>query len=462
MRVRRLVGLEPRSLPVALTAGAIALLAAVVTWNAFRYPAVAGYDAEIDIEYARTLIREWRLPTELANYYTPPGFFLLAGPLVELGDLLGLSDIADFGQLLDGALTVGTAILLAVLCSIVFPGRAWLRFAAVAFFVSCPIVLKTAAMFHPQPLVSFLATLALVLAARMLKERRYGLAAAAGLGLVVGAGQLVRSVGLWTLGVVGIALLVAVVLRVGERRRALRSLAVVVGVGFLVALPWYAYLGSHYSNPIFGRSSAPAPPSALVVPGLFAAPAPAPVVAASAPKVTSQRLWFFVDPGLPGVVTAPHRDALPPAFWPILYTETWGDYFGVWAWGSVQKPMSQSIERRLTVQSLAGLLPTFLAVVGLVALAAFAVSGARERGELLLVPLSALVALAGTLYYARSYASVDGDTVKALFLLPAIPAFAISFGFAVDVIRQRSTRAVLVLAVPLAIAGFVSLLFGIA
>lgn len=467
MRARRLLGAVTASPAEALTAALIALLAVVVVWNAFHYPAVAGYDAEIDIQYARTLVTEWRIPTELANYYTPPGFFLLAGPLVELGDWLGLGDVADLGQLLDGALTVGTAVLLAAFCSIVFPGRAWLRLAAVAFFVSCPIVLKTGAMFHPQSLVAFLATLALVLTARLLVERRYGLGAALGLGLVVGAGQLVRSVGLWTLGVVGLVLLVAALTRREERRRAIRSCVVVVVVGLLVALPWYVYLQIRYSNPILGRSStaAGAPVTrapARAVPGVWAAPAPLvlrPVVAASGPP--AKRLWFFVDPGLPAIATAPHRDGLAPSFWPLLYTETWGDYFGVWAWGSVQRPLTPTIERRLEVQSLAGVLPTFLTLSGLVALMSLSAASVRSRPELLLIPAMAVAAFAGTAYYAHAYPTADGDTVKALFLLPAFPALAACFGFALSVIGRRSRWSAIAISVLLAACALSSLSFGI-
>ncbi|MSO96588.1 MAG: hypothetical protein EXQ81_12520, partial [Thermoleophilia bacterium] len=348
------------SAPDALTTVLIAVLAAVVVYNAFHYPSVSGFDAEVHIQYARTLITEWRIPTELRNYYTPPGFFLLAGPLVELGDALGLSDAADLGQLLDGVLTVGTALLLIALSAVVFPGRAWLRVAAVAFFVACPIVLKTASMFHPQPLVAFLAMLAMVLAARMLRDRRYGVGAALTLGLVVGAGQLVRSVGLWTLGVVCLALLVAAIARTEERRAALRALIIVGVVGMLVALPWYVYLETRYANPVFGRG-APAGPSRVpgLVPGRSAAPAPFRLVAAV--SYPSQTLRFYLDPGLPEVITAPHRPRLAPAFWPILYTDTWGDYFGTWTWGSIQKPMTESIENRLSVQTIVGVLPTLLA-----------------------------------------------------------------------------------------------------
>ena len=444
-----------------MTAVLIAVVSVIVVYNAFHYPAVSGYDAELGLQYAHTLVTDWRIPTELRNYYTPPGFFLLAGPLVELGGPLGLSDPADLAQLLDGALAVGTAILLAFLCAIVFPGRAWLRFAAVAFFVSCPIVLKTATMFHPQPLVSFLTTLALVLAARMLRDRRYRVGAALVVGLVVGAGQLVRSAGIWTLGVVCIALLATAVARKAERRAVLRALVIVGVVGMLMALPWYVYLQTRYSNPVFGRSARTAHVvTPGLVPGRSAGPALFRLVASSSSP--SQRLWFYVDPELPEVITAPHRAQLAPKFWPILYTDTWGDYYGYWKWGSTQKPMTPAVENRLTAQMVVGVLPTLLAAAGLLALAGLAVARARSRPELLLVSLMPLVALAGMLYYAYSYPSADGDTVKALFLLPAVPAFAVCFGFAVETLGRRSRVVAVVLAVLLTVGLGVSLAFGVA
>ena len=282
------------------------------------------------------------------------------------------------------------------------------------------------------------------------------------LGLVVGAGQLVRSVGLWTLGVVCIALLVAAIARPADRRAALRALVVVGVVGVLVALPWYVYLQTRYSNPILGRSSASSGRGVVprLVPGRSAAPAPFRLVAATA--VPSPRLWFYVDPGLPQVITAPHRPSLAPGFWPILYTDTWGDYYGYWKWGSIQKPMTETVENRLTAQSVVGVVPTFLAAAGLLALAGLAVTRARSHPELTLVPLLPLVALAGTLYYAYSYPTVDGDTVKALFLLPAVPAFAVCFGFAVETIGRRSRWVAVVLAVLLTVCLGVSFAFGIA
>jgi 4-amino-4-deoxy-L-arabinose transferase-like glycosyltransferase len=452
---------SPSRVPDALSALLIAILTVVVVHNAFRYSPVSGFDAEDAIRYAQRLVGEWRIPTELRNYYTPPGFFLLAGGLLRFGDALGMAEPLHLPQLLNGLLTVGTAVLLALLCAIVFPGRAWLRFAAVAFFVSSPIVIKTGAMFHPQPLVAFLSTLALVLAARMLRDRRYGVGAALLLGLVVGAGQLVRSAGVWTLVVVCAALLVAAVARAEERRAALRALLVVGVVGVLVALPWYVYLQTRYSSPVLGRG-APASPDVVpgLVPGRSAAAAPFRLVAVT--PLPSRRLWFYVDPGLPEVITGPRRPKLEQAFWPVLYTDAWGDYFGIWKWGSIQKPLTEPIENRLSVQSVVGVLPTLLAAAGLFALAGLALVRVRSRPELVLVPLMPVVALAGMVYYAHGYPSVDGDTVKALFLLPAVPALAICFGFAVETTASRSRWLAVLLVVPLTVTLVVSFSFGIA
>lgn len=128
----------------------------------------------------------------------------------------------------------------------------------------------------------------------------------------------------------------------------------------------------------------------------------------------------------------------------------------------IQKPITQRLENRLTVQTVVGVLPTFLVTTGLFALAGLAVARVRARAELLVVPLMALAALGGTLYYVHVYPTVDGDTVKALFILPAVPAFAMCFGFAVETIGRRSRWLAVVLAVPLTVCLLVSLAFGIA
>ena len=56
-----------------------------------------------------------------------------------------------------------------------------------------------------------------------------------------------------------------------------------------------------------------------------------------------------------------------------------------------------------------------------------------ERQLVALLPLAALV---GVLYFATSYPTADGDTVKGSFMLTAVPAWAACFGFAFDGLRD--------------------------
>ena len=89
------------------------------------------------------------------------------------------------------------------------PGREVLHLAAVVFFVACPVVMKSAAMFHPEPLSMLLSTAALVLAARLLVHSDYRFPPTVALGLTLGLAQLVRAWTLWTVGVVVVVLVVA-------------------------------------------------------------------------------------------------------------------------------------------------------------------------------------------------------------------------------------------------------------
>ena len=90
-------------------------------------------------------------------------------------------------------------------------------------------------------------------------------------------------------------------------------------------------------------------------------------------------------------------------------------------------------------------------MAGWFALVALTATRWREAPARIIVALAPLAGLAAVLFYATRSYRPDGDTVKALFLLPAVPFWALSFGFAVDVLVQRSRRvglAVLALLIP--------------
>ena len=102
---------------------------------------------------------------------------------------------------------------------------------------------------------------------------------------------------------------------------------------------------------------------------------------------------------------------------------------------------SSSARRHLELQSLLGLVPTLLALVGW---ALFAIRSWRDRSGLAVALLPPL-AIAGYLYFAVVYWSPDGDLLKATYMLTATAGWAIGFGYALDRIRGRLWPVTLVL-----------------
>ena len=432
------VGRSRLRLETTAIAAVVALIAVVAVRNALVYPAIAGYDAVEALDYANGLVRDGRLPDETGSYYTPPGFFALGGLGILIGEQLGLEHPERVGQVFNALAAVGTVILLLLLVREIWPRRTVLHLAAVGFVVACPVVFKAAAMFHPEPLSLLLSTAALVLAARMLARRRYSLAVAAALGAALGAAQLVRAWSLWTVGVVLLVLGVAFVTRPTERRALGRALAVTAAIAIALPLPWYAHQASAQGSLIFDR------------------PQP------DAPLWDRRPLVFYVGIGLPQVLTDPVTPSFRNHFAPVAYAEVWGDYFGVWHWNSSGGPPSNAERREAVVQSVVGIPYTLLALAGWLALLAASIRRPAEEPARHLVSVLPLAALLGVLYFTTAYPTTDGDTAKGSFMLTAVPAWAASFGFAVEGLARRFPLLLLPVAVVLVLCAALSLRFGLA
>ena len=423
-----------RSVDLAVSGALLLLFGAIATWNAFSYPPIGGFDAGEHIAYAHRLLDDVGLPDGGAAY-TPPGFYVLAAIAIRVGEAIGLDEPERGAQVLNVVFALGAGTLVLALSRLLFPGRPLVRWSALAFFICCPVVLKTTAMFHPQPLAMFLSLLAFWITARMIVRSDYRLHLWIALAMTLAAAQLVRSVSIWTVGVILATFAAAAVAQPEHRRRIRNALVVSAVAAVLLPLPWYIHLQRSGSNAVFGR-------------GMELA--------------SFDSAWpaaFYVSPGLPDVITNPQREALEPRFFPLLYADTWGDYFGIWSWGPPRPELTSNVNRRLAIQSIVGLPLTVMAVAGWLALVGLGATRWREVPARLLVALAPLVGLAAVLYYATRSFRADGDTVKAMFMLPAVPFWALSFGFAVDVLLGRRRRLVVPLLVLVAICGAVSLLF---
>ena len=409
-------------------------MAVVALLNAGAYPPGGGFDAHHHIEYAE-LVRELRTPSPetRSEYYTPPLFYAVAAGAMWLGESVGLGEPKRLVQVLNAALAVATALVVLALARLLWPDRPVLHAAAVGFYALLPVVLKAAAMFHPETLSTFLAAVAIYLAVRMLVRRDLRVRTALALGVVLGAGQLVRAFGLWTFAVVLLALGFAALVRWAPPRRLAVSALVVVLATAIVAGPWYARQALRQGNPVFDQ---PQPEE---------------------PLWERRPLAFYVDPGLPQLFSRPWRPSYTNLAVPQTYTELWGDWYGAFAWNSTFADSPPERERiHLRVQQVVGLVPTALAVGGWLALWTFALR--RRRPDVSLVALLPLAGIAGYLYFTVSYPTRDGDVLKASYMLTTAPCWALAFGYAVERLAARRALAVALAAV-LGAAAVSSLVF---
>jgi 4-amino-4-deoxy-L-arabinose transferase-like glycosyltransferase len=390
---------------------------AIVLWNAVAYPSGAGYDARAHESYSDYLLGAHRLPDRSGSweYYSPPLYYIVAAAATLLGRHVHANDPYKLAQLLNVPIVVGTILLVAALARLLWPERRWLAPAAAGFVALSPVLTRTAAMFHPEPLDLLLCTLSGYLAARMLRRRSFGAAAAVGLGVSLGLAQMTRQFALYTLAVVALVWLAAAWWEREDRRRLLRAGLVALATCAVVAAPWYVYRAVHYRNALFDRPHE------------------------AKPLLERRPASFYIDPGLPAVFTRPYRPHLENLAWPQTYSDVWGDWFGVFAWNRAHAGGPPPSRRAwLVAQNAIGIVPTVLAVGGWLALLGVALR--RRAARLLVVALLPLAGLAGYFYFAIAYPTPDGDVIKPTFMLSTLWAWALCFGWAATWAARRAPR----------------------
>jgi hypothetical protein len=394
-------------------------IAFIGTWNAQRYPVPLGYDAQGHVDYAHVLLHDHRLPTatEASEYRQPPGYYVMAGAAALLGEkVFGWHEDTGYAtlphksyrgaQYLNVLFVLATAALLLLLARIVAPGRPEVWAAALLFFAFLPVVAKTEAMFHPDPLNMLLATAAVWLTTRILARGRLDVRRALALGALLVAGLLVRSSALFTLIAVGLSLAIAfVVPRIHRPERWTRvagALAVVVVLGG----GWIALYQGH------ALGSIPALTAAIHNP------------LATSTEVTTRSDFTHLSTA---VFTVPFRPNYVNQALPVTYTEIWGDWIGAFSWSTYSGAPWPPALRVMKDQSLIGVLPTVLAIGGWLMLLAWSL---RRRRELLAVVLLPPIALFGYFYRTYLFLSADGDLLKASYVLTTAPIWALGFGVA--------------------------------
>lgn len=293
----------------------------LVLYNSVAHNPKYGYDALSHIAYLTVLPERLPQPEDTHEYFSPPLSYFLpslfnrACTLIHAGDvtnpenpLRGCSfHAARFAQALNVVLSLGITFGLLAIAELLAPASLTFKFSTLLLLGGFPVYYKTMAQVRGEPYVAFFVVLMLWLWLSIHRQlpavsARQGLA----LGGVVGLLVLSRQWGFLLLPVFGLWLLWLFWARHPGARSAFRVLAIAGVVSALVG-------GWFYLN-LLGRF------------GSFTAFA----MDSSGFSFANQPYSFYrhthLDDGL--LFETPVRPYFSNEFFPIFYSDTWGDYWG--------------------------------------------------------------------------------------------------------------------------------------
>jgi 4-amino-4-deoxy-L-arabinose transferase-like glycosyltransferase len=394
--------------------------AALLVWNAWHYSWLRGYDAFANDRYAAIVAGQYRLPSadESGVWHTPPLWFALAGALRRASTALGWAPAQRPGQLLAAAAGVAIAVLVLLLARELWPERRVLHLVALTLVALSPALVRASAMYHPETLAVALATGGVLAAVRGL-HRGWTAWSSAGAGALLGLAALTRG---WALPVLAAVVLAAIV--AARPRRRLWPPALLLVTALAVQLPWLVnQQRAHDSALAFNR------------------PAPEESILARRPA------GFYVGPRVLRVFDHPVTPLFRNELVPHLYADWWGDWALTWDSPPPPAPAellpSHVVSDRVR-QMFVGIVPTLLALAGVVALGALAI--VRRSAALAVLPLTAAASATAYLLFTVVYPSTDGDTIKGTYLLAALPAGAVGAAFVLDAVRPPGRAWTLALA----------------
>ena len=401
-----------------LVGGVIALEGVLLAWNAWHYDWLRGYDAFANHLYADVVANDHRLPSasESGVWHTPPLWFALAGGLERMTSGLGWGHPQRPAQLLAAAAGLAVCVLAFLLARELWPERRGLQLVALVLTAASPALVRASAMYHPETLAVALAVGGLLVAVRGLR-RRATVLTGLGAGALLGLASLTRG---WALPVlVAVALVLALE---GWRRRTWGPTLALVAVAAVCVGPWLANQQLAHGHPLaFNRK---APSTALL---------------------ERRPASFYLGPRSLAVFERPVTPRFRNELVPQLYADWWGDWALTWDSPPPPPPWELLPDRVLSArirQSLVGILPTVLALAGLLALALVAAS--RRSFAIGVLPLTALAVAIAFAIFAVRFPSTDGDTLKATYLLVGLVPAAVGAGFVVDVLRPPGRMSALV------------------
>ncbi len=355
---------------------------------------------------------------------------------------------AKLAQFVNVFLSIGLTWYLLKVCQLIDPNSPALKFGTLVFLGILPVYYKSFAFVRGEPFVAFFAVVVLYYSLLMfLHKERFTTVNAVILGSAMGLAVLSRQWGIFLIPPVFLLFIYQAVPEPGLRFKIIKMICLLGALIVIINAWFYGSLYMKYGSfSAFNREPA------------------------SHFSLRNQPLEFYVKLSPNLLFHEPIRPSFPNQFWPIFYSELWGDYWGYFtvygrdtrnstyvAGSDLEQIIAKgspdwletnykSMGAYLGRVNLVSIFPSTLALVALF----FAIKrifplrtkdgpiAQRSIPDLYLLFLIG-VTLAGYFWFLILYPNIGkGDTIKATYVLQIFPIVAILVGILVAQVRQKS------------------------
>lgn len=423
------------------------LIHGLMLFNAWQHDTAIGYDAYAHSDYIEALSQFRRVtPEDSYEFFSPPLPYIVPAWAIALGNV-SIGHAEKIAQFFNVLLSLGLTYFLLKICDIIHPSST-LKLVSLMCLGLLPVYYKTFAYVRGEPYVAFFAVLAVYLTLRIFQQRQVTVTNAVSLGFALGALALSRQWGILLFPAIGLFVLWQGFVYPSKAVSFLKAIALASVIAFLISGWFYLGLRADYGTATaFNRD-----PNAQF-------------------SLTNQPSSFYVDLAIDDVFSDPIRGNFPNRFFPIFYSETWGDYWGYFSVYGKDTRADRYLEgwelanelhnnptvprwletNRFAIAPYLGrvnqvsLFPTALAIA---AVGASLVTVVRrclpdnsdrtldwqrrrnQRDTLLLLLLAIATSMGGYFWFLIMYPNLGkGDTIKATYTLQIFPMLSIVTGY---------------------------------
>lgn len=440
-RIRRLFLYQAK--PDLVLIGIFSAVNLIVMVNAVLHHPKIGYDATEHLTYIQIL--SFKLPerNDSWEFYSPPLPYYLPSitndvcnlvepaPWIIIGDVKGKQECRTIdgktAQFINFGLSIGTTILLLLVCEQIRPKNRKFKISVLLLLGVLTVFYKTFAQVRGEPYVVFFFLLSLYCLNCLLSDISMGRVLS--LGISLGFLILSRQWGFFFFPALGLYVGWIVFQRHPQALNYVVSISAALVISALVGGWWYLHLYQRYGT-VMPFNQQPSNMSVKQMYTLFR-------------QSYLKDYELFTDP------VDPHFDN---SFFPVLYSDTWGDYWGFFTY---IKPKSSFGENGFSNQrtilpylgkvNIAALLPSAILLFGVI----YALwmmfhqeSAVRNEQMFRVFPLLfSLSSFLGFIWFVISYQRPGLSIIKATYIIQLFVATTILGGDFLEFIDRKSRLA---------------------